>query len=282
MIRVIDGPELEVRVLETDGIVLGAFQRAGELERPELPLSRRASGGGAVRVGPGTIHVVLALPSPDALADADTKKILNRYVRPLLKAITKASIIASYFGRDWVSAAHRPIGAVSFGHDSESQRTTFEAFVATKTPFAVTERISFLGKSPATLDHVAGKAIDPAKLADAIVAAYAGAWRLDIERAPIEDTPIASALDEAPWLGRVEESIGPILADKTNVGGEFMASSDAIARIHDRLERTPDDFDAIGKLIDAELSSPRVALEGVKALRSFQLALAKARGIAIP
>src|SRR5205085_8571540 len=120
MNRALEGDaEIEARVLEKEELVLGAFQRACEV-KTELPISRRASGGAAVRAGPGTVHVVVAIPAPE-----DPKKILNRLVRPLLKAITKQSIIASYFGRDWVSAGHRPVAYVSFAHHSPTRRTAF-------------------------------------------------------------------------------------------------------------------------------------------------------------
>lgn len=268
--RAIEGDaEIETRVLEKDEVVLGAFQRACEV-KTDLPISRRASGGAAVRCGPGTVHVVVAVPAPEA-----PNKILNRLVRPLLKAVTKQSIVTSYFGRDWISAAHRPVGYVCFAHHSKTERTVFEAFVATKTPFALGPRASFQGKDPTEV------AIDPAKLVEGIIAAYARAWMLDVERKPIDDAPVLPSLDEPEWLAKVDEAIGPVYADRTHLGGELMASSDAMERLHERLRTTSDDFDAIGEAIDAELKNEAVAMEGVRQLRSLQIAVAKARGIDI-
>jgi len=270
-LRAIEGDaEIETRVLEREEVVLGAFQRTCEV-KTDLPLSRRASGGAAVRCGPGTVHVVVAVPAPEA-----PNKILNRLVRPLLKAITKQSIVTSYFGRDWISAAHRPIGYVCFAHHSQTERTVFEAFVATKTPFALGRRASFQGKDPTEV------AVDPEKLVEGIVASYASAFMLDVERKPIDDAPVLSSLDEPEWLAKVDEAIGPIYADRTHLGGELMASSDAMERVHERLRSAPDDFEQIGEVIDEEFTNKAVALEGVRDLHSLQMAVAKARAIPVP
>jgi hypothetical protein len=278
MVRALAGPEIEVSVVRESGVVLGAFQRPCEIG--EAPIARRASGGAAVRVGEGTVHAVLALPTVDALADAGPQKILNRYVRPLLKAITRTATLATYFGRDWVSAGHRPCAYVCFAHEADTQRTSFEAFVAVRTPFAVGPRASFLGKEPATLEQITRRSIDPARVAEEIASAYARAYDLRIEARPIEDDPRVEPLrSEPPWTARVEEAIGPIWADPKSVGGELMASRDALQRANAALARTEDDLASIGAAIDAELKHPNVALEGVRSLRSLRDAVAKARGL---
>src|SRR5439155_6349210 len=104
-------------------------------------------------------------------------------------------------------------------------------------------------------------AIDPEKLTLGIIAAYASALMLDIERRPFDDAPILSSLDEPEWLARVDEAIGPVFADRTHIGGELMASTDAIERIHDRLRETPDDFGEISRVLDVEFGKNSVALE---------------------
>jgi len=280
MERPLGGPEIEVNVAN-DAIVLGAFQRASEIGDTKIgPIAQRASGGAAVRVGDGTVHLALALPTIDALVvDCTPQKILNRYVRPLLKAITRVSIIASYFGRDWVSAGHRPCAYVAFAHDSSSQRTMFEAFVAVRTPFALGPRASFMGKEPATLGEIAKKTIDPENVAEEIVRAYASAYALEVEDRPIDDEPrVASEADllaRPPWLARVDEAIGPIFADKTHIGGEFMASRDAVNLLHIALRVGADP----PRAIDEAFKNPAVALEGVRSLRSFHDAIARARSV---
>ena len=147
--------ELAVMAVTTGATVLGAFQRHhGALPSP--PIVRRISGGAFVRVDRGTLHVVLALARPAALVACDARHIVNRYVRPLLRALTKSGALAHYFGRDWVSVAKRPVGQVGFAHDSRTGRAVFEAFVAVTHAFAPAGRASFLGKEPATLEAVTG------------------------------------------------------------------------------------------------------------------------------
>jgi hypothetical protein len=280
MERAIEGPEIEASVVSEEGVVLGAFQRRSEISIEAI--ARRASGGAAVRVGKGTVHVVLALPTPDVLVvDCDPRKILNRYVRPLLKAITRVSVLAAYFGRDWVSAAHKPCAYVAFAHDSITQRTTFESFVAVSTPFHIEARPSFLGKEPTTLDAIAKKDLDPNRVKEEIVNAYASAYALDIERRPIEDDVSVPSMNEPPWIARMDEAIGTIWADRGHIGGELMASRDAVQRVNSRLARAKDDVKEISAIIDSELSQSTVALEGIKSLSSLMRAVAKARGIEI-
>lgn len=273
MSRAISSAEIEVRVLEAPGIVLGAFQRAADVGGlgAECTLSRRASGGAAVRVGEGTVHVVVALRRLGEIVACEPRSILNRHVRPLLGALGGA-----YFGRDFVSVARRPVAYVAFGHHARTGRTVFEAFVAARTRFDVGARASLMGKEPATLER------DPGEVAAAIVASYAKAWKLEAVEEPFDDEPpITSdaALREEPvWGASVEEAIGPIRADRTAVGGELMASSDAIELLCARLREDPTtDPDETGALVEETLGAPGVALEGVRSLHSVRDAILQAR-----
>ena len=60
--------ELMVATASDHALVLGAFQR-GAGKPDTAPLVLRGSGGPEVLVAPGTLHVLLAMESPDALAD---------------------------------------------------------------------------------------------------------------------------------------------------------------------------------------------------------------------
>src|SRR5258708_9348486 len=162
--------ELFVSMATDEARLVGAYQRVARGARGrDLPLLRRGSGGPDVRVGVGTVHVALCLEHPGALVACDEKRIVNRHVRPLLRALSRTGSLAHFFGRDWVSVAHTPVASVGFAHDSASRRTLFEAFVAVRTPFAVRERASLQGKPPGTLEARRGSAIDVARLTDAIV-----------------------------------------------------------------------------------------------------------------
>lgn len=287
---------LVVAVPRDAAAVLGAFQRRGDVTA-EGPFYRRGSGGAAARVGSGSVWVQLALARPGALVACTADKLLNRYVRPLLRASTRVSgTPVSHFGRDWVSALHRPVALVAFAHDASSGRALFEAIVAVSEPFAVAERASFLGKSPVTLAEAAGRPLDPEAVADAIAQAYRAiaSEARDVERAapgggaapgeraaPGEGAEVA---DEPPWAALRDEAIGavaagPDRAGRLRVGGELMASRDAIARLEDELASLPASAgpDALGRLVDDALSTRGAVVFGVRSLTSIRDVIAAAR-----
>ncbi len=285
--------ELWIAVASDEALVLGAFQR--DVGLAPGPRVRRGSGGPEVRLAPGTVHVALALAHPGALVPCDEKRIVNRAVRPLLRALTRIGALAHFFGRDWVSVQHRPAAWVGFAHDAGTRRTLFEAFIAVRTPFHVTERPSFLGKTPGTLEEIVGKPIEPQRLVDAIVDAYVGSWAVvPVEAAaPAPDRQHADDLspavlprpdrqhaDDLPWAATVEEAIGPIGAGPDasgtfRVGGDLLVSRDALARLEAAAPHTPDD--ALGALVDETLAAPGVALDGVRSLTQVRDLIARAR-----
>lgn len=273
--------ELWVAIARDDALLAGAFQRGASLP-PDLPLARRGSGGPEVRIGPGTVHVALALAHPGALTDCDERHIVNRSVRPLLRALTKTGTLAHFFGRDWVSVRHRPAAWVGFAHDATSRRTLFEAFVAVRTPFHTGDRRSFLGKDPGTLESIAGTSIEPSRLADAIVAAYAGAWNAEARDLPIPEAPerTEDLRADPGWTATCEEVIGTLGAGPDargvfRVGGDLLVSRDALARLEARVAEETDD--GIARAIDETLAAPGTALDGVRSLASLRDLIAAAR-----
>jgi hypothetical protein len=280
--------ELWTAIVRDDALLIGAFQRARDLGPgeddatiPPVPRLRRGSGGPSVRVGPGTVHVALSLSRPDAMTACDEKRIVNRAVRPLLRALTKIGALAHFFGRDWVSVHHRPAAWVGFAHDASTRRTLFEAFVAVRTPFAV-NRPSFLGKPPGALDALVGAVVDPRRLVDALVQAYTLAW--DAEAIEV-DAPAAS-LDEGdvfadpPWASTVDEAIGRLGAGfdaggRFRVGGDLLVSRDALARLEARVAEAGQDD--VARVIDETLTAPGVALDGVRSLTSVRDLVLRAR-----
>ncbi|MBX3229868.1 MAG: hypothetical protein KIT84_05995 [Labilithrix sp.] len=245
-----------------DATVLGAFERA------EAPSLRRGSGGHTVVVGPGTLWVQLVLERSEHPAD----KLVNRHVRPLLRALTRAtSVPAHWFGRDWISMGKRPIGFVGFAHEAASGRCLLEAVVAVSAPFVAAPRASFMGKAPATLEELAGGAIDRAALVARVVEAYAPT------ASPREDWPTAGAAvtAEPPWGATRDEAIGIVAAGRDaggrmRVGGELMASRDAVAMLEDSLARG-DDVDGA---VDAAFTTGVVF--GVRSLASIRDAIVRA------
>ncbi|MBX3205624.1 MAG: hypothetical protein KF764_11190 [Labilithrix sp.] len=266
-----------------EGVVLGAFQRSSELGASldgAPALFRRGSGGGAARVGPGRVWLQLTLGRPDALVPCTPDKLLNRYVRPLLRALTRATNApASWFGRDWISAAHRPIALVAFAHDAAANCALFEAIVAVNAPFACGDRPSFLGKAPATLGEIAGRTVDPRRVVELAVEAYAGIATSTVAPAPAS-TPAARSDEpwtELPWAATRAEAIGLVGAGRDGagrlcVGGELMASRDALARLEDVVSALPPTAseDEIGRAVDAALTTGGAVTFGVRSLASLR------------
>lgn len=283
--------EAELLVAEPvdSAVVLGAMQRVSELDRVLLPsdaVVRRASGGAEARVGPGSLWIQLALARPDALVACEPDRLLNRYVRPLLRALAKVGALAHYFDRDWISASKRPVGTIALAHDATSGRALVEAIIGVGAPFAMRSRASYLGKEPATLADLGAKA-DVARLSEAVVEAYAAAYGRTIE--PIDaggDEPASDPRLDPPWSATRDEAIGIVAAGRDRhgamrIGGELMASRDAVARLEVRLAEIETaggggDADAIGGALDASLHARGVALLGVKSLVSLRDALLEA------
>lgn len=274
-----------VAVVKDEGVLLGAFQRAAGLAASG-PLFRRGSGGPEARLGSGSVHVAVSMAHPGALAAADAGRIVNRAVRPLLRALSKAVGPAHFFGRDWVAVDHRPVAWAGFAHDTGTRRTLFEAFVAVTTPFTPAGRASFRGRSPATLEGVAGRPVDPARLATAIADRYAEGH----EATPFEPpaTPDSSTDEDLradpPWAETCEEAIGLLGAGVDargvfRVGGDLLVSRDALARLEERVallaaDAPPEEF---GRVVDSTLAAPGVALEGVRSLASVRDLVIRAR-----
>jgi hypothetical protein len=301
--------ELWTAVAGDEALLLGAFQRDAGFPQAS-PRLKRGSGGPAVRMGPGSIHVALALSHPGALVPCDEKRIVNRSVRPLLRALTRVGATAQFFGRDWISVDHRPAAWVGFAHDATTRRTLFEAFVAVRTPFHTGPSPSFRGKEPGTLEELVGRAIDPGRVVDAIVEAYVAAWAVapveravpgppsgereqandraragsgereqanDRAKAPSGELEHAS---DPPWTATVEEAIGTLGAGLDadgvfRVGGDLLVSRDALARLEARAPHVLDE--ALGALIDETLAAPGVALDGVRSLASVRDVILRAR-----
>jgi hypothetical protein len=244
--------------------VHGAFDRGGP---------RRGSGGPPVLVGPGTIWLTLALARPNALVSCTPDKLVNRHVRPILRALTKTAGLAHYFGRDWISVGKRPAGWIGFAHDARTQRAVVEAFVAVTTPFSA-PRESFLGKPPGTLEEIAGKPLDLDRIADAIAGAFGEGAEVDLPAPEVEPPSPA----DPPWTARIREAIGDVCAGRDahgrmRLGGELLASRDAIAEIEEAIARLPPDAvdeRTLGRIVDDAFHRPNVVLDGVRSLTSLR------------
>jgi hypothetical protein len=245
-------PLLWIAPISRREICLGAFQRARSALSPAAlegpwPLTRRLSGGPALDLGPGMLHLLLALPSPSALLDADAARLVNRHVRPLLRALTRLGALSQYFGRDWVTVAHRPVAWVGFAHHAASAGCCFEAFVGLTRSFALAPGLDgyprraappFLGKPPASAEEASGKGI-PIERAAALIGEAYEALGGGIARAPWtpEQVRPLAADERAPWTALVEAPIGFLGAraggeiKEGGFGGDLLGSTDLVARL---------------------------------------------------
>lgn len=196
-------------------MVLGAFARRASCETHHAAImTRRLSGGPCVAAPAGTLHLVLALPTPDALVpDADAARLVNRYVRPLLRALTRLGLPARYFGRDTVVAHSMPVAWVGFAHHAARGASVVEAFLTTS---------------------------DPGPAAAAVEAAYEKAYGpiARLEHAPRElddDTRPAFTLERPVPIGIVGAGNGPI-------GGDLLASVDLVEAAN---AAAPEDVEAV-------------------------------------
>lgn len=273
----VERPELFVAGFTGEAVWLGAFQRKGEVPAAWAGLEAhlRGSGGGAVRVGPGRLYAALRLPSPGALAPATEAQILNRAVRPVLRALTKAGVLTHYFGRDALVAKGRPVAHVSFAHEASTGRTLVEAVVAVSEEALDATRSAYEGKAPATLEALRGTSVDVERVASLLAEAYGLEAQVPTFVGATED-PCA-----VPWAAKVDEAIGPIFAGRDasgrlRLGGELMASSDRVAWLEDRVQTTT--VDGLDALVDEAFTAPHTALFGVRRLGSMRDALAAALG----
>jgi hypothetical protein len=87
---------------------------------------------------------------------------------------------------------------------------------------------------------------------------------------------------ELPWTATRDEAIGvlgagPDSSGKFRVGGDLLASRDAIRRLETRAGLS-DSEDGIARAVDEELGAPGVVVDGVRNLACIADVIARARG----
>ncbi len=264
---------------------VGAFDRASRLgaQHLEAPEPRpaivgRGSGGIPVHFDLDSLWIGLAMESTTAFTDATPATLVNRHVRPLLRALAREKVPASYGGRDWIASVKTPVAWVGFQHDARTQRAAFEAVVALRKPFASAERVAFLGKTPLALDAVAGRTVDPLVLRNSVIEAYISAFSALPEERAVESMRTQSdrSADDPPFSAVVSEAIGIVGAGPTKqgyvgVGGEFAGSRDAVAAFNYRLTQIDwRDAAALDEAISEAFDHPNMVIDGVRTLSSFK------------
>jgi hypothetical protein len=234
-----------------EGNLLGAFDR---LHANESMSYRRGTGGNAIPLREGSLYLGLALTSAAALTPCSPAQVINRMVRPLLRALTKCmGKRAAYFGRDTVVMDHAPVAFVTMGHDRRSGRASFEAFIGPEIAQALTRHVR-------------------SEVTHAYRTAYPSLTSLDIG----EDAACATPVSPSSWTAEVKEAIGTIGGflneDQTvEIGGQFMASRDAVSALNEALAtmRGAYEEDTLSRLIDETFTEPSM-LFGVRSLTSFR------------
>lgn len=286
-------PSLWLQPVRRTELCLGAFQRAASALRPhDLPVSRRLSGGPCLLLSPDTLHLLLTLPSPSALApDADPPRLLNRYVRPLLRGLSRLGVTASYTGQDWVGALLCPTPAsppsrcsiawVGFAHHAASGACCFEAFLPLSTPLALPPGLDGYPprQAPARpslgLSQAAGRPLSCSEVSDAILAAYDRAYGSPLPRASWSSSRLRPDDPDPrpPWSSLRPEAIGFVgasLSPTPELGGDFFASDDLIAAIHVALLDLPHPSrDQLRDLLARAASDSGGILEGVRSIDSL-------------
>ncbi len=186
---------------------------------------RRHGGGKAVALGPGIVRVAFHF-AMDGTVSPDAERILNRAVRPVLRALRSLTPLAHYFGRDVVSVKvagqRHDVGAVGFAHDAGAGTAVFEAFLG-------------VSRAPRA-DLVALATLLPglscAALVDRLRTSFAAEGALTATLAPL--SPVAPS---PPWDVVRETPFARIgaAASPPAVGGDFFASRDFLEPLNESL-----------------------------------------------
>lgn len=268
--------------LEGSGCVYGSFQRRSDAPAG-LDAEQRGSGGDAVIVGHGALWVLLELAAPSALTDADAPRLLNRYLRPVLRALTRVTgRPARYFGRDLVDIGGRAVAFAAYAHDRRSGRASVELFVSHARSALREGHASLAGKPRATLAEL-GCTVDAGAVGDAIAEAFATSYDLALapEPAPPSPPPFVGESDEGPWTVTVESAIGRLGASPRRVGGAFMAARDAVEGLAAELADLPDGADLPTSVV-RHLGPRSAALFGVRGAADLAALLEAARSEPAP
>jgi hypothetical protein len=220
------------------GLAIAAFDRLDDeilrahgLAPGALPVVRRLGGGSAVQVGPGIVRVAFRFPMDGRIAP-DAERIVNRAVRPILRALRRCTPLAHYFGRDVVSVKvagqRRDVGVVGFGHDATAGTAVLEVFLA-------------LTAKPRP-DLVPLADLVPGLTAAALCERLAHELAAEgVSCSPLVPLAAVDADAEPSWevvahtpFARVGAS-----ADPPRIGGDFFVSSDWLRQLHARLDALP-------------------------------------------
>jgi len=284
------------------GLLLGRYQRAARCDveavrAAGLTLLRRVGGGRALVAGQGTVGVLLAVPAGGAgllPAVVAADKVLNRYVRGLLRGLGLLGAPAHYFGRDFVTADHRQIGRISQDGGPDGS-VLFEAVVALERNLEVAPALmpgvptapapSATAPAPVALADLTCRLRRFDEVADQLALGYASTYgqerrAIDApeeapapELAPAPVGPVGPAISIPIGVIEAELALDGGTISAARLQGDFIATSFAIAALEAALVGCTRDPAALAPRIDGALMAPHAAMLGLRDLASVLAAL---------
>lgn len=282
--------------LTGDMLTLGAFQRQ--------PLSdgaaavRRRTGGITAFAGEGVVYLAMRLRNASVAMPCPHNRVLNRNVRGLLAGLSTSGVPAHYFGRDFVSVAHRPAVLTTWTRD-ESGAVDLEFFVSTGRSFDAREFVHdsdayaahFLGKTPITLAESWGAAPTIEDLTDRVARrGYAERIGLAYDLREPSSQAVTAAVTrerstELRWstphaipIGSLEAGVrleGGLIAD-AELAGDFMADAALNVRLAAELRGKPATAENIVAAVNDVFLREGLHVEGVASLEPVRDALLEA------
>lgn len=306
--QALDGPtsvSMYGATLRGDAWVLGEHQLAAQALQPEShrthTLLRRASGGITLRAGDGIVYFALGLRERSALMACPKSRILNRNVRGALQGLRLSGVAAHYFGRDFVSVDASP--AIYVGWTAQSDgRVLLEFFVCETSScwlpgeqlgYPARQQDPFRGKAPVTLAAAAARASGRG-LIEALAEGYRAGYRAEFQPGAAETLAAYSGahprfelndpdIAELSWSHPIEEAIGFLSAGvaldsagklaKVRMRGDFFADHTCAVTLERMLVGVEPNADRVGRAVDAAYGQGGHDVEGIKDLRSFQVAI---------
>jgi hypothetical protein len=210
---------------------------------------------------------------------------------------------AGYFGRDWVSLRGAPVAAVGFAHHAESNAAYFEALIGVDEPALDDAHASLRGVAPTSLvalrrldrdvSDQASLALEVRdRVAQTYLEAFPGLREADAAEAlaSTAETVHTASNVESHVLWRSTCPMGQLWVAERHgqprIGGDFMASDDAVTRIEATAARTwagaPEELRVALEAEVVSLAGQGAVTFGLPGLGTLADALTAARALRIP
>jgi len=292
-----EGGAIQLAMLRGEALALGRYQQLaappGEPDPTRSPtnLVRRWTGGHATAYGDGILSVSLILPGPSAWLPAAEKipaeKLLNRYVRGLLRAFSSLGAPAFYPGRDCVTVAARPVAYVSCERDAMGV-CLVQAIVGLSRPYSVEKSTRPLPEGEASAlptslaDLLRGSAGLEERLGEALLSAYAARHGLSLDASPPSELESQAVSEREARLrahGPKEDPVAEMVGSglfatpmgalevfvaleqsrtlrRVRIFGDFIADSAGVAELEEALRMRPADWHSVDGAVERVLGRP--------------------------